>query len=118
MDWRRRWGWRCLGRLVLGCPGPDAACELAAIRDIRVVVQDDLVPCPMVRVVAAGDLRDDLAVGAVQDHWLVALVQPQAPFVFYGCPFLGHVDFLNAFDRYQDALAAILFLEELTVFQC
>ena len=75
-------------------------------------------PCPMVRVVAAGDLRDDLAVCAIEHHRLVAFIQPEAPFVFYGCPFLGHVDFFNPFDRYQDALAAILFLEELTVFQC
>jgi len=108
IDWR---GWRGRGRasgglssrrLVPRRPTTDATYQFASVRDVRVIVQNDLLALPFVGLFRAGHLGDDLNIGLVQDHGFLDAHERNAPLQFFGCAFLGNVLLKHVLDDGQN----------------
>src|SRR3990167_4807033 len=108
----RRWGRRRRRRLRLANPNP--ADELSGIRHIRIGVEHDPFPGPVVSVIGPADLRAELNVGGIQDQRLVEFLKTERPFQIRRGAFHCHVVLLTARNRRQHATAHIFLFEKFT----
>jgi len=95
----------------------DAATQLSAETNVGIVVEHNLLADPSVADIAASELRDDLPVGAVENHGLLMLLEAHHPPHFFWRSFFGDVLLPDFGNRQQNTGPAVLFAQKLGLFQ-